>query len=279
MKLLLTPHAAGSSPRRCDTGGVDHLEVGRYWEENADTWARLVQAGCDLYRDLLNTPAFLEMLPDVRGLLGLDVGCGEGHNTRQLEGRGARMVGIDIAPAFVRFARNEGLSCLIGSAQSLPFAENSFDFVTAFMSLMDMPGLESVLREALRVVRPGGFLQFSISHPCFMTPHRRNLRNAEGKPYAVEVGRYFERTQGEIEEWMFSGAPAEARASLPRFRIPVFHRTVSEWLNAVVEAGFQLERLGEPCVDRETAQRHPIVEDAGVVAYFLHVRCRKPVRY
>ena len=37
------------------------------------------------------------MLPDVRGLLGLDIGCGEGHNTRLLAGRGARVVAVDIA--------------------------------------------------------------------------------------------------------------------------------------------------------------------------------------
>jgi 2-polyprenyl-3-methyl-5-hydroxy-6-metoxy-1,4-benzoquinol methylase len=34
------------------------------------------------------------MLPDVNGLSGLDVGCGEGHNTRRLAEHGARMTGI-----------------------------------------------------------------------------------------------------------------------------------------------------------------------------------------
>ena len=37
------------------------------------------------------------MLPDVRGLAGLDIGCGEGHNTRLLAGRGARLTAIDIS--------------------------------------------------------------------------------------------------------------------------------------------------------------------------------------
>jgi trans-aconitate methyltransferase len=40
--------------------------------------------GHDIYRDHLNTPAFFAMLPDVEGLAGLDIGCGEGHNTRLL---------------------------------------------------------------------------------------------------------------------------------------------------------------------------------------------------
>ena len=43
-----------------------------------------MRAGYDHYRDGLNTPAFLAMLPETRGLSGLDIGCGEGHNTRLL---------------------------------------------------------------------------------------------------------------------------------------------------------------------------------------------------
>jgi 2-polyprenyl-3-methyl-5-hydroxy-6-metoxy-1,4-benzoquinol methylase len=67
----------------------------------------LCRQGYDVYRDLLNTPAFLEMLPGVEGMAGLDLGCGEGHNTRLLAGRGARMFAIDVAPTFVRYARDE----------------------------------------------------------------------------------------------------------------------------------------------------------------------------
>ena len=84
---------------------MDHEEVGRHWDENAEAWTRLARAGYDVYRDELNTPAFLEMLPDVDGLSGLDVGCGEGHNTRLVLERGARMTGIDIAENFVRHAK------------------------------------------------------------------------------------------------------------------------------------------------------------------------------
>ena len=65
---------------------MDHQEVGRYWNGNADAWTRLARAGYDTYRDHFNTPAFLDLLPDVAGREGLDIGCGEGHNTRLLAG-------------------------------------------------------------------------------------------------------------------------------------------------------------------------------------------------
>src|SRR5215467_9166291 len=84
---------------------MNHQEVGRYWNENAAVWTTLARAGYDVYRDYLNTPAFFELLPDVAGRAGLDIGCGEGHNTRLLAKRGARMTAIDIAEDFIAHAR------------------------------------------------------------------------------------------------------------------------------------------------------------------------------
>ncbi|MGE0683818.1 MAG: hypothetical protein AB7P69_23320 [Candidatus Binatia bacterium] len=49
---------------------MDHEEVGRYWNANAETLTTLVRAGYDVYREYLNPPAFFAMLPDVKGLVG-----------------------------------------------------------------------------------------------------------------------------------------------------------------------------------------------------------------
>lgn len=140
---------------------------------------------------------------------------------------------------------------------------------------MDLPCPEHALAEAYRVLRPGGFLQFSIVHPCFGTPHRRNLRDGAGRTYGFEVGRYFEGVSGEIEQWIFGAAPAELRAVLPKFRVPLFHRPLSWWLNTVLGARFQLERVEEPRPDDATVARWPSLQDAQVAAYFLHLRVRK----
>jgi 2-polyprenyl-3-methyl-5-hydroxy-6-metoxy-1,4-benzoquinol methylase len=79
---------------------IEPAELARYWESNAHARAVLARMGYDIYRDSLNTPAFLEFLPDVTGIHGLDIGCGEGSNTRLLADRGARMTAIDISPTF-----------------------------------------------------------------------------------------------------------------------------------------------------------------------------------
>lgn len=261
---------------------MDHRQAGCYWEGNALAWTRLSRQGWDVYRDAVNTPAFLDLLPDVTGKKGLDVGCGEGHNTRLFAQRGAQMFAVDVAPTFVRFAaemegiETDAIRYAVASALELPFASRQFDFATAVMSLMDLPDHGLALKEIHRVLRAGGFLQFSITHPCFFPPYRRLLRTPQGKAYAVEVGRYFERVDGKIDRWLFSAAPHEAKAGLKPFEVPVFHRTLAEWLNGLIQAGFVLEHVAEPRADEDTARKVPAVDDTQVVAYFLHVRCRKP---
>lgn len=262
---------------------MDRHEAAALWEANAETWTRHARAGFDQYRDHLNTPAFLAMLPDVSGLLGLDIGCGEGGNTRLVAQRGARMAAVDTAPTFLHHAAVAermdplGISYTRADAASLPFAPAAFDFATAFMSLMDMPDTATVLGEAFRVLRPGGFLQFSILHPCFVPPHRRNIRGPDGTVRALEVGGYFESTDGRVDEWWFPGVPAAERARVAPFREPRFHSTLGTWLNLLATAGFVLERMGEPRADEATATAVPTVADTRVAPLFLHLRGRKPV--
>lgn len=261
---------------------MKHTEVGQYWDGNAEAWTRLARAGYDIYRDHLNTPAFFEMLPDVRGLSGLDIGCGEGYNTRLLAQRGATVTALDISGVFVRHARRMepqeplGIGYLAASAVELPFADTTFDFATGVMSFMDIPETASVIAEVWRVLKPGGFLQFSITHPCYDTPHRRNLRDEKGLTYAIEVGDYFRNLQGDIVEWLFSAAPPEETAGLSRFKVPRFTRTLSQWLNLILDKGFLLERVEEPRPSDQVVRQQPGLQDAQVVAYFLHVRARKP---
>jgi ubiquinone/menaquinone biosynthesis C-methylase UbiE len=256
--------------------------VGRYWNANAETWTKLARAGYDVYRDYFNTPAFFALLPDVKDLVGLDIGCGEGHNTRLLAQQGARVTAIDIARDFIAYAQQAeadeplGIAYRVASAVELPFPDTTFDFTTGFMSFMDIPEIDRVIAEAYRVLKPSGFLQFSILHPCFNTPHRRNLRNEQGLTYAIEVGDYFRNLDGKIDQWLFQAAPASAKVGLLPFKVPLFTRTVSQWLNLLIDTGFVLERVEEPRPSDAAVRACPDVQDAQVVAYFLHIRVRKP---
>jgi hypothetical protein len=72
------------------------------------------------------------------------------------------------------------------------------------------------------------------------------------------------------------GSTVPVKQGLPKFKTPRFTRTVSQWLNLLIDTGFQLERVAEPRPSDETVRACPDIQDAQVVAYFLHIRVRKP---
>ncbi len=261
---------------------LDHSAVGELWNTNAEAWTTLTRLGYDKYRDHINTPAFMGMLPDVTGLRGLDVGCGEGHNTRIVAQRGARLTALDIAGRFVRYAQEQevleplGITYLRASAVEIPLANASFDFVMATMSMMDVPEQDRAIREIARVLKPGGFFQFSILHPCFMTPRFKWVLDETGQRVAMECGDYFSAEQGTIEEWTFGSAPDALKERFEKFRIPRFFHTLSTWLNMLCAAGLSIEETAEPFAGDESIAIYPSLAATRVIACSLHLRCRKP---
>lgn len=259
------------------SSGVIPSDTRAIWEANAPDWIELSRAGFDVYRDLVNTPAFVAMLPPMAGTRCLDFGCGEGHNTRIVADLGTEVVALDISDQFIRAASgvvHPRVRYVLADGLSLPFAPCSFDVVTAFMSMMDVADPERALTELARVLRPGGLLQFSIVHPATSTPIRSWQIDAEGRRTGLTVGDYFD--EGPVEEtWTFGAAPPDVRARVRPFEITYARRTLSSWLNAVVRAGLTVTALGEPRADEATARRHPEVADTRIVPYFLIVQARR----
>jgi SAM-dependent methyltransferase len=264
--------------RACEHGGVTRPDTRALWNANAAAWTELSRAGFDRYRDLVNTPAFFGLLPPVDGLVCLDLGCGEGHNTRLLAGKGARVAALDVAESFITAAAGQdraGICYMVGDGATLPFCASAFDAVTAFMSLMDVAEPERTLGEVARVLRPGGFVQFSVLHPVMSTPIGRWVHDESGVRQARVVGDYF--YEGPLTEtWTFGAAPAEVRDRYQPFTITYARRTLAGWLSAVLGAGLVIEAIAEPRADEETAAAHPQVADTRIAPYFLIVRARKP---
>lgn len=252
----------------------DRTDPAAEWADNAPAWTRLTRAGHDRYRDLVNTPAFFSMLPPIDGLRCLDVGCGEGHNTRLVRRAGGRVVALDVVEAFARAAadRAPAIPVTLGDGRQLPFRSSSFDVVTAFMSLMDLTDPAAALHEIARVLRTGGFTQFSIGHPLTTAPVREWHTDDDGTRVALVTADYF-REGPVTEQWMFGTAPSDDRAR--PFTITRAHRTLSTWVTAVLDAGLDVSGIAEPFADEATASEHPAVADTRIAPYFLILRAHK----
>ena len=90
----------------------------------------------------------------------LDAGCGSGLFTALANRAGAHVTGIDAASGLLEIARerNPGVTFLEEDLEALPFADNTFDVVTGFNSFQYAGNFENALKEAKRVLKPGGKL-------------------------------------------------------------------------------------------------------------------------
>jgi len=248
-------------------------------EEYATLWTKLARSGYDLYRDLVSTPAFLRMLPPIAEKSGLDIGCGEGYNTRQLSMKGAKMHGIDISPTFIEFAKNEAedlhIEYNVGNALDLPFQNSTFDFCTSFFTFHEIENFEKALSEAYRVIKQGGFLQFVITHPCYWTPSQEWLIDENGKKRALACSGYFESQEGSVIEWMFDGVDSSVNPNNLKFRSAFFRRSISKWLNTSLKVGFIIDLLNEPKASKSAVSEYGVLDGSSQLPFFLIIRLKK----
>jgi SAM-dependent methyltransferase len=126
---------------------------GQYWGRRAADWADFQEQG--------HEGCFLEVLDRFAPLDGvrvLDVACGAGGFARLASERGATVSGIDASPEFVEIAtmRAPAVDFRVGEMEELPWADDSFDLATGFQAFQYAADPIHALREAARVVKPGG---------------------------------------------------------------------------------------------------------------------------
>ena len=238
--------AAGYS----DAGAAESVRANRRWWDH-EAAGYLAEHGALLGDDdFVWGPEGLreadaELLGDVAGVDVLEVGCGAAQCSRWLAARGARAVGLDLSAGMLLQARrlsasrasrvrtpaSSGAPALVqADARRLPFADASFDLAcSAYGAVPFVADPDQIMREVARVLRPGGRWVFSVTHPI-----RWAFPDDPGRAGLTVARSYFDRTP--YVEQDADGTVLYAE----------HHRTLSDRVADLVDAGFVLERLVEP---------------------------------
>lgn len=117
-------------------------------------------------------PPYSRLIPfdELREKDVLEIGCGSGVHAQLLAAAGARLTAVDLTPTAVEMTRRRlelaGVEGVVveADAESLPFADESFDFVWSWGVIHHSADTDRVIAEAARVLRPPGRLAFMVYH-------------------------------------------------------------------------------------------------------------------
>src|ERR1700710_519850 len=88
----------------------------------------------------------------------VDIGCGPGNIFATLKGKPRILIGVDVAPKSLEIAANLGYTAVLADATNLPFVSGFADIVTLNAALHHCEDMDAVLKEAARLVKPGGLI-------------------------------------------------------------------------------------------------------------------------
>ena len=187
-------------------------------------------------------PAMLSLLPAVEGLRILDAGCGPGWYSAQLLARGASVDAIDGSAAMVDQARARFAALPASHAarttvscadleQQLPFDDDRFDGAVSPLVLHYMEDWRPALKEIRRVLKPGGWFQFSTHHPA-----------ADAALFRTKNYFAVERV---TDHWDWVGD------------VTFYRRSFTEMFDSLSDCGLVVERLVEPVPTEEFRDADP----------------------
>jgi SAM-dependent methyltransferase len=230
------------------------------WEPEAGNWVLWAGTrGHDAYwryRD-----SFFNHIVPPPGRRCLEVGCGEGRVARDLAARGHRVTGIDSSHTLVGYSRREHAdgTYLQSDGAALPFRDEVFDLVVAYNSLQVVADMSGAVREAARVLIPGGRFCFCVSHP--LADVGRFMNECPEAPFVIRDD-YFanNRVEDEVER---DGLKMTFRG---------WTYSLQDYAKALESASLLIEAMREP----RPSGDEPAYRGWNRVPMFLLVRAAKP---
>lgn len=233
----------------------------RHYNENASQYHKHVSDPTDsTFHAGYEKPAIRAQLPDLTGLEVISIGCGSGVDARWLADNGAKhVVGIDISTDLLGIARaeNPDIEFFEMDMEQLDLPDASFDLAYSSLAIHYVDDWTVALKEALRILRPGGQYVFSCGHPIDSAMEYKT----EGKYKYARLGRQLDLETDEriiYGDYLAAetGGVKPVKGIIKDVEVVVYHRTFSKMLDEILASGFAIECVIEPQPTKDAAEHY-----------------------
>lgn len=194
-------------------------------------------------------PVLNALLPDLRNKTVLDLGCGFGWHCRYArEQHASRVVGIDISEKMLNKARemtNDSLITYLNMPiEDIQLEDAQFDVVISSLAFHYVESFEAICRKVFDGLTWGGSFIFSVEHPIFTSRSEQDwFYDEQGDPLHWPVDHY---AHEDIRETSFLTT-----------NVIKYHRTLSTYINDLIQAGFCITAVKEPMPTEEMIMKVP----------------------
>ncbi len=179
-----------------------------------------------------------KILPDFKGRKVLDLGCGYGWHCKYAAENGADFVlGTDISHKMLETARQRNsdkrieYQCI--AMEDLDFRAGTFDIVLSSLAFHYVKDFEPLAKNIAMWLKKGGEFVFSVEHPVFTSYGTQDwYYDSDGNILHFPVDHYYYEGKREA---VFLGE-----------KVTKYHRTLTTYLNAMLQNGFMIQHVTEP---------------------------------
>lgn len=193
------------------------------------------------------------MLPDFKGKRVLDLGCGFGWHCQYVVEQGASAaLGIDISQKMLEEARKKNTFSQIDyqcmAIEDFEFKPDTYEVVISSLTFHYLESFEDICKGVHRCLTPGGSFVFSVEHPVFTAYGNQDWYYDEnGKAIHWPVDRYF--------------SEGKRKAIFLGEEVVKYHKTLTTYVNGLINNGFEITGLIEPEPDPELLNTVPGMQE------------------
>lgn len=220
--------------------------------------------------DLIEIPAFRNIMPNVTGKKILDLGCGYGENDKYYKELGAKSIlGLDISTHMIEIANKDNklsdIDYKVMAIEDIYQINDKFDIVISSLAFHYIKDYNKLLKDIYNLLNKDGYLIFSQEHP--FTTCIKYTENVK-KGHTIIDDKYF----GLFSDYNRPGIRTKEWFDKTVIK---YHRTFTEVINELVKNGFYVERIEEPVATKDALNKNPKYINQLDRPFFLIIKAKK----